>query len=147
MPQFVQEVLEHLTVLLAGRIKAHLVHDLGKRHLDVKVILVDRVLEPRRRPVEIFVQVALDDLAVRTKLGGSAVRNADHLSRPTTTDLVLESDARKSARGYVLGVHARGYECDTQGQGGQADTHCWIPPIKVGPYHFHASFVNACLKP
>ena len=51
MPQFAKGVLEHLALQLGGRIKAHLVHDLGKRHVYVEIVLVDGVREPLGGPV------------------------------------------------------------------------------------------------
>ena len=45
VPQRVLGVAEHVAVLLGGGFEADPVHDLGEGHLDVEVVLVDRVLD------------------------------------------------------------------------------------------------------
>ena len=105
VPQFVLGILEHLAILLSGGLESDFIHHLGKGHLNVEVVLVDPVLESLGRPVEILVQVSLDDFAVRTELCRGAVGNADHLSSPATADLVLQNGSGDVARCPVLGIN------------------------------------------
>ena len=86
VPQLVLRVLEHLAELLGGRVEADFVEHLGKRHLDVEVVLPDRVADVLGLPLD----HPADDAAVRPELGRRAVRHADHLAGPPAADLVLE---------------------------------------------------------
>ena len=94
VPQAVLRVPEHLAVLLGRGVEADPVHHLGERHLDVEVVLVDRVLDHVGRPLEL----ALDDLPVRPELGRRPEGDADHLPGPAAADLVLEGGPAHAAR-------------------------------------------------
>ncbi len=128
VPELVPGGLEHLAVLLRGRIEADGVHDLGEGHLDVEVVLVHGVLETLRGPIAELAQVALDDSAIRLELGGGAVRDADHLACPASADLVLEIRPRDAAG---LGPRARGYQHCQHHDGGRGSLslhHSILPP-------------------
>jgi hypothetical protein len=83
---------ERLAVLLGGGVEADAIHHRRERHLDVEVVLVERVRDALRRPRR---QVALDDLPVRLELGRRAEGHADHLARPAAAHLVLERRPRQ----------------------------------------------------
>ena len=65
------------------------VHDVGERHFDVEVVLIDRIGE------WIAFDFAFDDLAVGFEFGRRTVGDADHLRRPRAADLVAQLVARK----------------------------------------------------
>ena len=94
-------------------LEPHAIHHGREGHLHVEVVLIDRVLDPVRRPGR---QVAFDDLAVETELRRRAERDADHLARPSAAHLVLERLPRERAHGRP------GPEAGVQRRTGRAST-------------------------
>ena len=75
--------------------------DLVRRAPSVQLgVKVERIKSAVHAQVSLvpLVQVALDDLAVRTRLGRSAVGNAIQLRRPPTADIVLKRSGKGGGR-------------------------------------------------
>jgi hypothetical protein len=89
VPETVLRIAEHRAVLLGRGVEADAVHDFGERHLDVEVVLVDRVVDPLGLPGD----GAVIDLPQPAELRRGAEGDADHLSRPPPADLVFEHGA------------------------------------------------------
>ena len=90
VPEMILRILERLAVVFGRRLEPQRVHDLRKRHLDVKVILVNRVLDHPLLPN----QLAFEDPGVGLELGRRTIRNSNHLPRPAAPDLVFKCGPR-----------------------------------------------------
>src|SRR5262249_22249873 len=120
VPEIVFGILESLAELLARGVQPQLVQNSGESHFDVQIVLVYRIVDALRRPL----QFAFDDLAVGFEFRRRAKRNAYHLSRPAAFDLVFQRRLGKTAR-FVLRYDQRGdkQQCPQDQKGNQRLFH------------------------
>jgi hypothetical protein len=111
VPQPVLRVLEHLPELLGRGVETHFVEYFGEGHLDVEVVLLDRVGHAVRLPGD----RPTNDAPVRHEFRRRAVRHADHLAGPAAANLVLQLGARQAARRGRLGRRDRGGDANQGG--------------------------------
>ena len=88
VPEAVAGLAEDRAEVLGGRVQPFVVEHLGEGHVDVEVVLAQRVCDPVRLPGG---QLVLRKNRVHgTELGGRSEADADHLARPAAFDLVAE---------------------------------------------------------
>ena len=127
VPEVIGRVFQRLPELLAACIQAQPLHHRRHRHLDIQIVLVDRVIDPVGRPC----QLPLEDPAVRPEFRGCPVRDADHLAGPAATNLVLEARPREppalgpsvweSAAGRVQQEHQQAGDAKSWSHGNRAE--------------------------
>jgi hypothetical protein len=110
VPERVARFAEHGRVIFGGRVEALVVEDLGEGHVDVEVVLVERVGDPGGRPLGKL--VCGDDPFVETELSGSSVADADHLAGPAAPDAVAQLRHRNPPGG-LRGCAPR-HQCEYQ---------------------------------
>ncbi len=89
VPELIPRILEGCAEIGARGVEPHGVEHPRKGHLDIKVILLDRVRE------RLGLDFGLEHHAFGAKLRLRAVRHANHLPGPGALDLVAQRFARK----------------------------------------------------
>ena len=89
VPQWIFRIAERRSEIVGGCIPSMFLENRNEGHVDVEIVLLDRVFDPIRRPLR---KLLLGNHPAHVaKLGRSAVADPDHLSGPAAADLVFES--------------------------------------------------------
>ncbi len=125
VPETVLGIAKRHAKIVGSGVEPFIVEHLGQRHVDVEIVLAERVRHAVRGPLG---QFAFEYLRLRAEFGRCAVAHANHLAGPSALDLVAQLVESHTPDAGLLRERGREHGQQDSTHRDQKARHEFIPP-------------------